>query len=117
MNCYKQFLSANKLKQRELADYLNVTESAISNIVTGKANLSEPNLIKLLENDKGWDVSMLNPPARFNSGNVNSVVNSRNFKYEKGGISAKDLLDVIKENQRQMGVLIDSIAVLSSKIK
>lgn len=115
MNCYKHFLAVNNLKQRELADFLQITESAVSNLVNGKSNLSEPNLIKLLENEKGWDVSML--PAGSLAGINDSVVNSKNFKYEKGGISAKELLEVIKENQRQMGVLIDSIAVLSSRIK
>lgn len=113
---YKNFLKTNRIKQVELANYLGITESAISNVVKGKANLSEENLIKILENDRGWDVSMLQVPMA-GSGNINSVVNSRNFSYGQNGISAEQFLSVVQENQRQMGQLIDTIAVLTSKIQ
>jgi transcriptional regulator with XRE-family HTH domain len=112
---YKKFLKTNGLKQVELANFLGITESAVSNVVKGKANLSEENLIKILENDRGWDVSMLQAPAM--SGNINSVVNSQNFSYGQGGIPAQEFLAVVKENQRQMGQLIDTLAVLTSKIQ
>lgn len=59
MNRYKQFLRANGLKQIDLAKYLGITESHVSNLCRGKSNLSEEKLAKLLENDRGWDVSML----------------------------------------------------------
>lgn len=55
----REFLQVNGLKQRELAQYLNVTEAAISNVVKGKSYFSEENLIKILKNDRGWDTSML----------------------------------------------------------
>lgn len=113
---YKKFLKTNGLKQVELANFLGITESAISNVVKGKANLSEENLIKILENNKGWDVSMLQAPSGM-SGNINSVVNSRNFSYGHEGIPAQEFLAVVKENQRQMGQLIDTLAVLTSKIQ
>jgi len=76
---YKEFLKRNKLKQVELANYLNITESAISNLVNGKSNLSEENLIKLISNDKGWDVSMLgsrieNPAEEIKSENYSGDV-------------------------------------------
>ena len=112
---YKKFLKTNHLKQVELANFLGITESAISNVVKGKANLSEENLIKILENDRGWDVSMLQEQGGV-SGNINSVVNSRNFSYGQGGIPAEQFLAVVQENQRQMGQLIDTIAVLTSKL-
>lgn len=113
MTVYKDFLKKNRLKQVELADYLGIKEPSISNVVRGKGNLSEENLAKILNNDRGWDVSMFT-----RGGNVNSVVNSSNFKYANGdGVSAQDLLDVVKENQRQMGLLIESISVLTNKLK
>jgi transcriptional regulator with XRE-family HTH domain len=114
MRDYKKFLKANDLKQVELANYLEITESAVSNVVRGKADLSEDNLNKLLENDRGWDVSMLLESVP-GSGNINSVVNSQNFRYEHG-ISAGQFLAYAQENQRQMGQLIDTIAALTSKI-
>lgn len=55
----REFLQVNGLKQRELAQYLNVTEAAISNVVKGKSYFSEENLIKILKNDRSWDTSML----------------------------------------------------------
>lgn len=55
----REFLQVNGLKQRELAQYLNVTEAAISNVVKGKSYFSEENLIKILKNNRGWDTSML----------------------------------------------------------
>ena len=113
MNAYKDFLKKNHLKQVELADFLGIKEPSISNVVRGKGNLSEENLNKILTNNRGWDTSMFTK-----SGNVNSVVNSSNFKYANGdGISAQDLLDVVKENQRQMGLLIESLSILTNKLK
>lgn len=55
----RAFLKANGLKQRELAHYLGVTEAAISNVVKGKSDFAEENLIKILNNPHGWDVTML----------------------------------------------------------
>ena len=55
----RDFLKANNLKQRELAKYLGITEAAISNVVKGKSSFSDENLIKILNNPNGWDVSML----------------------------------------------------------
>lgn len=55
----REFLKVNNLKQRELSRYLGVTEAAISNVVKGKSSFSDENLIKILNNPYGWDVSML----------------------------------------------------------
>lgn len=55
----REFLTVNHLKQRELANFLSVTEAAISNVVKGKSEFSKENLIKILNNPYGWDVSML----------------------------------------------------------
>ena len=55
----REFLKANSLKQRDLANYLGVTEAAISNAVKGKSSFSEENLIKILKNPYNWNVSML----------------------------------------------------------
>ena len=55
----KKFLKVNGLKQKELADYLQISEPAVSKMVNGKANPSEENYEKLIKNDRGWDISML----------------------------------------------------------
>lgn len=56
----RDFLRKNGLKQVQLARYLDVTEAAISNVANGKSEFSEENLIKIMNNPHGWDVSMLN---------------------------------------------------------
>lgn len=55
----RDFLRENGLKQVQLARYLDVTEAAISNVANGKSEFSEENLIKIMNNPHGWDVSML----------------------------------------------------------
>jgi transcriptional regulator with XRE-family HTH domain len=60
----REFLKVNHLKQRELANFLSVTEAAISNVVKGKSEFSKDNLIKILNNPHGWDVSMLTEESR-----------------------------------------------------
>lgn len=112
---YKQFLKVNHIRQVDLARFLGVTESSISSVINGRNQLSEPNLVKILNNDRGWDVSMLQPASV--GSNINSVVNSKNFSYEHGGISASQFMAYAQENQRQMGQLIDTIAELTKKIQ
>lgn len=134
MNIYKQFLASNQLLQRELAEYLQVTESAISNLVKGKANLSEANLIKLLKNEKGWDVSMLQMGGRagemggvfVNGDNVKSPIDNRRFYPDniealqaqiatlKGWIKDKDVQ--LREKDAQIRQLLKTIADLTSKL-
>ena len=55
----KEFLRANGLKQKELADYLGIGEPAVSKMAKGYTNPSEGNLYKILNNNQGWDTSML----------------------------------------------------------
>lgn len=112
----KSFRKANKLTQLQVAEYLGIGKSFISRIESGNVGMPEEKLIKLRENDRGWDVSMLaDEPAGNSSGNVNSVVNSKNFRYDSG-ISATEFLAYAQENQRQMGQLIQTIHTLTQKI-
>lgn len=55
----KMFIGVNKITQKQLADYLGITEASVSRAVNGKSTLSNARLRKILENDKGWDTSML----------------------------------------------------------
>ena len=55
----REFLKVNSLKQVDLARYLGITEAAISNVVKGKSEFSKENLIKIINNPYGWDVSLL----------------------------------------------------------
>lgn len=59
MTDLKAFRKVNSLLQKDLADYLGVSREFISMAESGKAPLPYNHLRKLLDNEKGWDVSML----------------------------------------------------------
>lgn len=67
------FLKTNKLTQVGLAQFLGITEAAVSNMARGKSNPSEANMLKILSNDRGWDTSMLAPAAQTVAGEGNTV--------------------------------------------
>lgn len=56
-----EFLKINKLRQVDLAKYLNISESFVSQIVKGQRSLPPDKLKLLLKNDQGWDITPLNP--------------------------------------------------------
>lgn len=60
---FKRFIFENKIKQSLLAEYLGVSEGYISSVASGRKQLSEEKLSKVLNNPYGWDVSMLVPQA------------------------------------------------------
>ncbi len=116
MNVYKLFLKTNGLKQMELAKFLNITNAAVSNIVNGKANLSEDNLIKLLENGMGWDISMFSESQSGISAGDHSVIVAGNGKV--GDIDARryysDSPDVLRA---QIELLDERIKEKDAQIK
>lgn len=57
MNRLKEFLKVNHLRQIDLAEYLGVSRSYMSQAVSGWARLSQDKLLQIIENDK-WDTSM-----------------------------------------------------------
>ena len=59
----KGFLKANGLRQVDLAKYLGISDSAVSVMSQEKSNPSGENLNKILNNDQGWDTSMLFEPV------------------------------------------------------
>jgi transcriptional regulator with XRE-family HTH domain len=55
----KAFREANNLRQLDLATFLETSRVFISQVESGKSKLPPEQLSKLLKNDQGWDVSML----------------------------------------------------------
>lgn len=56
---FKEFLHSNRLKQVDVAKYLNITEASVSRFAKGVASPSKENLRKLVNNPYGWDTSSL----------------------------------------------------------
>lgn len=53
------FLQTNNLTNKEVAEYLGVSPQYISQVRKGKSDLSGEKLDMLLNNNRGWDASML----------------------------------------------------------
>ena len=114
----REFLKANNLKQRELAHYLGVTEAAISNAVKGKSYFSEENLIKILNNPHGWDVSMLTSPSEEETDEKAVQVSERANSLEdllRGVLARQDAK--IDELQKRINELIEENAKLKTLLE
>ena len=61
---FKRFMFEQKIKQSVLAQYLGVSEGYISQVASGKKQLSDENFSKVLNNPYGWDVTMLTEESR-----------------------------------------------------
>lgn len=112
----RAFLKANGLKQRELAHYLDVTEAAISNVVKGKSDFAEENLIKILNNPHGWDVSMLTETQDRDDVRENTVEPSDRvmidrlwFLIDELRKDNQTLLGMVKEKDREIKALRDEL--------
>lgn len=55
----KEFRKTNRLKQKTIAEYLEVTRSYVSGWENHTHTVSPLLFVKLMENDQGWDTSML----------------------------------------------------------
>lgn len=117
---FLKFLKANGLRQKEVADFLKVSESAISYVVNGKTNLSKDNFDKLINNPFGWDTTMLTGEKGINvhtEGDRSSVnINSHNTT--KG--ADRELLTLrekIASLSAQLEVKNEQIADLRSQIE
>ena len=74
----KGFRRANNLTQDKLGEYLGIKKSFISKIEHGGALLPQDKFKKLLNNDKGWNISSLKAGENDNNivGNPNNINDS-----------------------------------------
>ena len=61
---FVKFLNDNSLRKKEIAEYLEVVPSIVTDLCSGRKGLSQKNREKLEANDKGWDLSALGEPAK-----------------------------------------------------
>lgn len=103
---FKRFMFEGKIKQLDLAKYLGVSEGYISQVASGKKQLSDENFSKVLNNPFGWDVSML----------TQAKTQSRDSKPElvaeqKPQLSNVEILlrDMLAEKEAKINVLQERI--------
>ncbi|MBQ9660733.1 MAG: helix-turn-helix transcriptional regulator [Bacteroidales bacterium] len=113
----KEFRKANGLTQAQLGEFLGMKKSFISKIENGKEKLPPLKFRKLLDNDQGWDVSMLTEEGHqmniggnasgviVNGNNVHSPIDNRQYYSDSPDVlrATIDLLDErIKEKDAQI---------------
>ena len=59
MSGLKSFIFFNNLSQLEVAQYLGISKSYMSKLVSGSMKLRPEQFTKLMENDKGWNTEFL----------------------------------------------------------
>lgn len=114
------FRKVNKLKQEDLAKYLNTTRAFISMIETGVSKLPSEKLSLLLNNTQGWDTKMLVDNGGIyagnnNAGDVNVQIGHHNQadNRPKDEDAATQLAVLKKENQ----MLREQIEFMKTLIK
>lgn len=117
----QQFLITNHLQQTDLIEFLGLSKSTISQAVSGKTNLSYIKLIELIQNDRGWDVSMLSQDPKVNqTGNINTgdIINSPNVRNSvQINAEISRLIDMIEKKDSTIDNLIEQNGKLLDIIK
>lgn len=113
------FRKVNKLKQEDLAKYLNTTRAFISMIETGVSKLPSEKLSLLLNNTQGWDTKMLVDSGDIYAGNNNAgdvnvqIGQNRVNARKKDSDEAMQIAVLEKENQ----MLREQIEFMKTLIK
>ena len=108
-NVIENFLEVNNLKQIDVVRYLGISKPYMSQVVNGTAKLSPERLIKLINNDMGWDTSMLatnivNQSIGNGNSNNTQVVGSGDIAVLKEKI--KYLEKILEEKERTIQILM-----------
>ena len=99
------FRKVNKLKQEDLAKYLNTTRAFISMVETGVSKLPSEKLSLLLNNTQGWDTKMLVDNGGIYAGNNNAgdvnvqIGQNRAGRRPKDGDAVTQMAVLEKENE------------------
>ncbi len=120
----KVFRAVNRLTQSELGDYLGVTKSFVSRVESGKENFGPEKMERLLNNDMGWDVTMLTADSVVGDivGNKGPVSVDQS-KHLNTGSSSKEMgllikiAELEKENEQLKERLADKDAQIQEERK
>lgn len=115
MDRFAKFLSVNKLKKKEIAAYLGVSNAFITQLCNGSRTLPADKLA-LIKANKEWDTSMLTPKSKFIV--ADGLLEGVGLAREK---SAEELLvsylqDKIADQDRVIRELYKEIGMLQAKL-
>ncbi len=105
----RAFIYVNNIPQKDIAEYLSVSKGYISQVISGKKELSESNLSKLVNNPYGWDVTMLTTQSR------DEVVEGQESKCETD--IADRLLAIIEDQKKDIQMLLEMLRDKDYEIK
>lgn len=115
---FKRFMFEQKIKQKELAEYLGLSKSYISLVISGDRPLSEENLRKLIDNPYGWDTSILRGESKETTQPENPMADEPKqdslVEYLKSEI--KNLQSMISQLNEEKADLLRENAVLEYQI-
>ena len=115
---FQLFITKNGLLKKNVAKYLGISNTWVTQICKNKATLSDVSLFKILSNKEGWDVSMLAhladektlasiPGVSIGSGNINSGGDQNVFSFDEQLLHLHEgYLDLLKKKDEQMDRLI-----------
>lgn len=105
----RNFRKANKLSQEEIAIYLGVNQGYISQ-VENKGTEPKDLMIKLINNDKGWDISELESHSNIqvNTNGDNKILYETETNKDKD-IRIAELTAIIDEKDKIIAMLWSKI--------
>lgn len=98
----QEFMSLNKIKGKELSDYLGVSTGFVSSILHGRRSIPEEHIGKLFTNPFGWDVAMLKKVELAESSIANIPDNI---------VIPREVWKLIESKDRQMDEMVSSLKI------
>ena len=89
MTDFQEFIKINKLKQKQVAEYLDTSPQYISQVAKGLCSLSDEKYEKLVQGS--WDISMLNIPPYIKVPSTLTVYNPSSEERQEIGSSSIDM--------------------------
>lgn len=111
------FIKANKLKQKQVADYLGTSTQYVNQVVNGKCSLSDDKYELLAKSD--WDVTMINfPPYIQVKPSTITIYETSENSEDNTSISVvpAEVVEEIKEEIRAEIEEAESVPLVSSKV-
>lgn len=115
MDRFAKFLSVNKLKKKEIAAYLGVSNAFITQLCNGSRTLPADKLALIKANEE-WDTSMLTPKSKYfvAEGLLEGVGLAREKSAEELLVSY--LQDKIADQDKLIRELYKEIGMLQAKL-